>query len=743
MASFTQEKRRLELKTPLGPDVLFLTSFFGREEMSRLFSFQLDVLSENDSVLANEIVGKSVTISERSEEGPPRFFNGFVRRFSAGPKALRGLRSYRLEVVPWLWFLTRKTDCRIFQEMTAVEIIEQIFGELGFSDYETSQIGGSHPKREYCVQYREDSFSFVSRLMEQEGIFYFFTHEDGKHTLVMADQTSAYQDCTESDVPYTGGSLAPNHISSWEHQYEFRPGKWAQTDYNFKTPSNDLMTTSQTVVDLPGTEKYEVYDYPGEYAEKGDGEETVKIRMEEEEAAHNVASGTSSCKTFTPGGKFKLQHESDAEEGGYVITSVEHSADESGGFSPEQPAGDQYANTFTCIPDSIVFRPPRLSPKPKVQGLQTAVVTGPPGEEIWPDEFGRIKVQFFWDREGKKDDNSSCWVRVSQAYAGKGWGSMCIPRIGQEVIVDFLEGDPDRPIVTGRVYNAEQMPPYGLPAGKAVSGLKSESTKGGGGYNEFIMDDTKGNELIQVHGQFDMDTAIENDLREHVLNNRSRDVAVDESISIGNDQSYSIGNNQTGSVGVNKNITVGANHTESIGSNMTINIGSSLTETVAINYAETVGAAMELTVGAAMTQTIGAVYVLAVGSMMSESVGANKTSDVGANLTQKVGSNITESVGGKHSETVGGAYELKASTIKLEAKSRIVLKTGSSSITMTSGGNIVIKGTNIKIKGSAKIVEEAATITSDAKAKNVVKGAMVNVEAKAINTIKGALVKIN
>ena len=385
-------------------------------------------------------------------------------------------RNYRAEVVPWLWFLTRTSDCRIFQQKTAPEIIEQIFKDLGFSDFK-AQLSGKHPKREYCVQYRETDFNFVSRLMEEEGIFYFFQHEKSKHTLVLADQKSAYVDCPEKQVDYPrdpGSRAIEDHLTAWEHRYEFRTGKWSQTDYNFEDhparsaplPAKLMMTNESTTVDLPDAKKYEFYDFPGTYAKKDEGDGYTKLRMEEEEVEYDVVHASSNCRTFFSGGKFKVRdHVASSEKGkGYVITSLQHSATE--GYESGDASDFKYHNNFTCIPDSVVFRPARTTPRPMIHGVQPAVVTGPPGEEIYPDKYGRVKVQFFWDREGKRDDKSSCWVRVSQDYAGKAWGTVTIPRIGQEVLVSFLEGDPDRPIITGRVYNADQTPPYPLPSKK-------------------------------------------------------------------------------------------------------------------------------------------------------------------------------------------------------------------------------------------------------------------------------------
>ena len=697
MSGVTQEHRQLAIQTPLGEDVLLLSSFSGGEELGRLFSFHLEMVSERDSIPAAEIVGKTVSFRVNLADAAPRWFNAVVSRFSAGDREA-GMRRYQAEVVPWLWFLTRTADCRIFQEKTVPEIIEQIFGDLGFSDYEISQVKGPHESWQYCVQYRETDFNFISRLMEQEGIFYYFRHEEGKHTLVLADQKGAYVDCPENEVEYEaahGGHVVVDRLTDWEHTYAFTPGKWAQTDYNFKdhparsepTPSKLLMTNEQTSVQLDNIDKYEIYDYPGEYPDKGRGANYTKIRMEEEELAHDRVVAGSTCRTFFPGGKFKIKkHDCDAEIGKtYAITSIRHNASETSGFDGSESGGSEYSNRITCIPDSVVFRSGRTTPKPVIQGVQTAVVVGPAGQEIWPDEFGRVKAQFFWDREGKRDEKSSCWIRVSQEYAGKNWGSMCIPRIGQEVIVQFIEGDPDHPIITGRVYNADQMPPYALPGEKVVSGLKSNSSPGGGGYNEFIMNDTKGKELIRVHGQFDMDTTIEHDLREHVLNDRSRDVTNNETIEIGVDRTKNVGANET--------LNVGANRSRSVGQNETVTVALTRTHSVGINEAITVGVAQEVTVGAMRAVTVGASQTI--------NVGANQSVSIGANLSESVGASRSAKVEKDDSLTVG-------KNLTIDAGDQIVIKTGKASITMKKDGTIQISGKDITINGSGTINAKAS-----------------------------------
>jgi type VI secretion system secreted protein VgrG len=528
MGTYTQANRLLSVTTPLGADVLLLNGFSGHEEMSRLFGYQLDMLSENCNIAAKDIVGKSVSWKVQPTGGTARIFSGMVARFSAGPQIMQGLRSYCAEIVPWLWFLTLTTDCRIFQNKNASDIVQQIFKELGFNDFQVS-LRSTPPVMEYCVQYRETDFNFVSRLLEENGIFYFFKHAQGKHTLVLTDQKSGYVDCVEKEIDYSSGSLAPHHISSWDHQYAFRSGKWAQTDYNFETPSTSLLTNSTTVVSLPGNTAYEKFDYPGRYGKTADTK--TNVRMEEEEVGYDVVEASSTCSTFTPGGKFTLKtHESASEKKDYVISAIHHSAQDDS-YTNTAGLTQAYRNSFTCIPASVVFRPARTTPKPLVPGPQTAVVVGKAGEEIYVDKYGRVKVQFFWDRLGKNDENSSCWIRVAQGLAGKGWGMVFHPRIGHEVVVDFLEGDPDRPLITGCVYNANMMPPYDLPANMTQHVIKTRSSKGGGtaDFNELRLEDKMGSEDIYFHAQKDFHRVVEND----------------DDLKVGHDQTIQVKNNRT------------------------------------------------------------------------------------------------------------------------------------------------------------------------------------------------------
>jgi type VI secretion system secreted protein VgrG len=735
LMAIEQAHRRIAISTPLGKDVLLLRGFAGSEAISQLFHFDLDLLSENDSIKFQDVVGKNVTLRIYDAAGGERYWNGFISRFSQGAQDRR-LTAYRAQMVPWLWFLTRTADCRIFQNQKAPDIIQKIFKDLGFSDFKL-RLYGDFVTRDYCVQYRETDFNFVSRLMEEEGICYYFDHRDGKHTLILANDASAHEPCPNQNTArydFRGGAIVyEDVVTEWQYQEEFRTGKWAQTDYNFETPSTSL------AVAVSGKNPYEIYEYTGEYRVRPVGERLAKIRMQEQTTPTIVFQGAGGCRYFSPGYQFTLQdhYRSDLNQA-YLLTAVRQMVSQGGGYQVgaggEEPT---YRNSFECIPFSIPFRPQRVTPEPFVQGCQTAVVVGPAGEEIYTDKYGRVKVQFHWDREGKKNENSSCWIRVSHPWAGQSWGAISIPRIGQEVIVDFLEGDPDQPIITGRVYNAEQMPPFGMPAGAVVSGVKSNSTKGGGGYNEISLNDTKGTELINIHAQYDQQKKVEHDERVNVGNDRTENVSHDEKIAIGNDKTeyvkqdrrLTVDRDKYETVNGRKSVHVVGGHTERIDESMNIAIMSSLTENVLVNYAETVGAAMELTVGgalaisvgAAMAETIGGAKVESIGLAKSENVGMNKSLQVGKDLHEtvgkdcviQVGKDVKESVGGQHKESVEKEYILNAKKVQIVAEDEISIKTGSAEVTMKKNGDITIKGNKITVNGSGDVVMKGSKITQN------------------------------
>lgn len=603
MSKYAQQDRLIQIETPLGKDVLLLKSYTGQESISKMFSFSLELLSENASISFDQIVGQRVGISINQPGDDKRYINGFVSRFCQSGGDSR-FTHYQAEVVPWSWFLTRSAACRIFQNMTVPEIISKVFKDLGFNDFRNS-LQGTYNQWDYCVQYRETAFNFVSRLMEQEGIFYFFDHDKDKHTLVLADRPGAHKPCPGQQkcrLDYTsGGYLQEDVIHDWRLEQEFRTGNYALRDYNFETPSTDLSVKEPSIVSVDGNNKYEIYDYPGEYAKKAEGEAIAKTRMQEEESTHLLATGSSNCRGFVAGFKFDLDgHSVRNMNKSYLLTEVHHSASVGESYDNESSGGEeQYSNHFACVPSSVPFRPARITPKPFVQGPQTAVVVGKSGEEIWVDKYGRVKVQFFWDREGKKDENSSCWVRVSQPLAGKNWGAMWIPRIGQEVIVDFLEGDPDQPIITGRVYNAEQMPPYTLPDNQTRGTFKSRSSKGGGSsnYNEIRFEDKMGSEQIFINAEKDMDHRVEQDSREYVGNDRSLIVKGNQKEKVTGEQDNQIGADRNESVGKDDSLNITGNQNVKVGQTMSLQVGQNLQEKSGQNYAHEAGMEIHLKAG--------------------------------------------------------------------------------------------------------------------------------------------------
>ncbi|MQX35942.1 type VI secretion system Vgr family protein [Roseospira navarrensis] len=508
-------ERYLRLRTPLGKDVMILTRLDGEEGVSDLFSFQFEMLSPRVDVEAKEILGKRVTgIVQRPDSETPRYFSGLVTRFGAGPMYTRNYRYYNLEIRPWLWFLTLTSDSRVFQDKTAIQIIESIFQDHGFTDFDFGGVKSSPPARKYCVQYRETDYDFVTRLMAEEGLYYYFKHEESGNTMVVGDSANGYGDTFDDAIAFRAQKTMVDIITRWEPVDNFITGKWTQRDYDFIKPTTDLTTTTTTIKNIPGMDKWEVYDYPGRYYEKGRGDALTRKRMELMERDFSLIEGDSFCPGFYAGAKFTLtEHEVEGEKNEpHALIRVIHRARDYTHISG-QADPPEYENSFLCVPADVVYRPDRPVHKPVIAGPQTAVVVGPSGEEIYTDEYGRVKIQFHWDREGQDDEKSSCWVRVSQPWAGKNWGGIFIPRIGMEVIVDFFEGDADRPIITGYVYNAENTVPYSLPGNKTQSGFKTRSSMGGGAdnFNEIRFEDKMGSEQVYVHAEKDMDRVVEND----------------------------------------------------------------------------------------------------------------------------------------------------------------------------------------------------------------------------------------
>ena len=642
-----QANRDVSITTPLGPDVLLFHRLQMNEALGRLYSAELELLSEDEQVKIDDILGQLISVTLTLENGGERYFTGYVSDFSQVGRAEHMVR-YQATLQPWMWFLSRTSDCRIFQQKTAPQIIEDVFRDCGFTDFENA-LSQEYRTWDYCVQYRESDFNFVSRLMEQEGIYYFFRHEQDKHMLVLADSPSAHSAFPGyGTIPYfppdNQRRRDQDHIDGWLLSKSVQTGLVVLEDYDFTRPKANLQTQSK-VTRKHANADYEVFDYPGEYQVFGDGEQYARRRIEEMQVGYERVQGQGDARGLAAGHVFSLEdYPREDQHREYLITSARYEI-----VSDEYYAtpGGADEDLFRCHFHAIDYRTPfralRNTPRPIVQGPQTAIVVGPAGEEIWTDKHGRVKVQFHWDRYGKADENSSCWVRVSQVWAGKKWGAMHIPRIGQEVIVEFLEGDPDRPIITGRVYNGDNMPVYDLPANQTQSGIKSRSTKNGTpeNFNEIRFEDKKGQEQLYIHAEKNQDIVVENDETHWVGHDRTKTIDNDETTTVGRDRTESVGRNETISIANNRTEDVGKNETISIAENRTEDVGKS--ETVAI--------------------------------------GKDRSHDIGNDDALNVGKNLV-----------------------INAGDSVLIKTGSASISMKKNGDITISGKTITIKGSGNVI---------------------------------------
>ncbi len=625
--NYTQQDRAMEVTTPLGKDKLLLIGFTGQESISRLFSFHLDLIAENETDVAfDKLLGQKITVRLDLLDGEKRHFNGICNRISQGERG-EVFTQYRMEIVPALWMLTKKAQSRIFQQMSVPDILKKVLDGLDV----TYEIQGQFHPRDFCVQYRETDFNFASRVMEEEGIYYFFKHSDGGHKMVVANTTQSHSDLpSKSKIIYEdveGGTREEDRIYDWEKVQELRSGKYTLWDHSFELPHKHLEAEANILdsvqvgkvnhkLKVGGNDKFEIYDYPGEYAQRFDGVQpgggdragdlqkifqdntrTTDIRIQEEAAPGLTIQGASNVRQLVCGHKFTLQRHFNAD-GQYVLTTVSHSARQAGDYRSD--GGDfHYSNSFTCIPLAVPFRPQRLTPKPVVQGTQTAVVVGPKGEEIFTDKYGRVKVQFHWDRDGKGDENSSCWIRVAQNWAGKRWGAVFLPRIGHEVIVDFLEGDPDQPICIGSVYNASEMPPYELPKEKTKSSIKTRSSKGEGvqGFNEIRFEDKKGEEQFFIHAEKNQDNRVKNDSLEWVGNDRHLIVKKDQLEKVEGDKHLEVVGDQNEKVDGTVSLKIGMDHQEKVGMKHALDAGMEIHLKAGMNLVAEAGTTLTLKVG--------------------------------------------------------------------------------------------------------------------------------------------------
>ena len=676
--------RVMEITTPLEGDLLF-HGMHAREEMGRLGEYQLDLLSLKNDINPDKILGKNVTVKLALPDDQIRYFNGFVTRFSAGGSLGRYVR-YSAVVNSWLWFLTRTTDCRIFQEMTVPDIIKKVFGDHSMSDFK-SELTGSYRKWNYCVQYRETDFNFVSRLMEEEGISYYVRHTDGHNTVVLTDSTSKHAPTKGYE---TVSFVAPEnlvkpeleHVSSWDFSREIQPGVYVHDDYDLERPSVELKARKVLTRSYAPSD-YEVYDYPGHYLQKGHGEQYAGVRIDELGSQFETSQAVTNAKGVAVGSLFTLEDCPREEQNReHLILAANYDLEFSGYEAMPEGSGTSYRCNFVAMSSAQQFRPKRTTFKPFVQGPQTAVVVGPAGDEIYKDDYGRVKVQFHWDRYGKRDENSSCWIRVAQMWAGKGWGSVSTPRIGHEVIVDFLEGDPDQPIIIGSVHNADNKPPHT----GVVSGFKSNTHKGHG-FNEMTLDDTAGKEKVNIHAQYDMTTTVEHD----------------------------------------KKVTVKSG-------NRTLNVDTGTnSETIKGNASLTVQA------GSRVVDVTGGSYTADVhgGDIKGTASAAVKFTGQGAGVEILGNGGPGVKVSGTPNFEATGASKAAIDSPVVDIGHGTITIHGTGKVTINGDGNVEVTGPAISITGSAKV-----TITSGGSGIEVTPGG-INLSSSGPVTISGATVKVN
>ncbi|MDP5143329.1 type VI secretion system tip protein TssI/VgrG [Rheinheimera baltica] len=571
MQKATQDKNSIKIDTPLGKDALILTRFVFREALSQLFSVKAEVYGNGQSVSPDELIGKEVTITLELGKKKQRYIHAVVADVTAlGTRATKDSagaehRDYSLHLVASAWYMQHRVNSRIFRAKNVLKIVEKIAGEHGVKIDVTSKIQGSYPDYDFKVQYEESDLAFVQRLLQQEGIFYYFDHSQSSHKLILADKATAYEPCAESSVKYFNGSLSESHIHHWQRALVMAPGKYVQRGYDLNKPKALPTAEANKGKLVSGHASYEVFNYDAESEFHPRGKSIAGLRLDALQRDIERRKGASNCRTFSIGKTFTLsEHEDKAEAGKqYVLTEVVLTAAIASQTGASKSVEQQISNSFYCVPKEVAYRPQLTIAKPLISGVQSATVTCKGGEEISVDALGRVTVKFHWDRSDITDNESSCPIRVSQNWAGKNWGAFFFPRRDQEVLVEFLNGDPDQPIIIGAVYNSDNMPPYTLPDDKTQSGIKTRSSKGGGAanFNELRFEDKKGEELLYLHAEKDFELQVENN----------------QTDMVGKDRLTTVKGNDTETVNKDRKNTVDGSDTLKVGKKLVINAGDAIT----------------------------------------------------------------------------------------------------------------------------------------------------------------------
>jgi len=737
--------RFLIAHTPAG-DQWWATSLKGVESLSKLYAFTLTLESEQSDIDGQSLIGEACAVELEAQHGVKRYFSGQIVKVSACGREDRHWK-YKVIIAPKLWHASRRSDFKIWQNMSVQEITDEVLQQNALR-YEW-RLKGQYRKWEYLVQYGETDLNFLCRLFEHEGIYYWFEHGKDGETLILGDHQSTHK-------PFGGYGSIPfyppdasrpdeDHYYAWSAARKPEPGRYQHRDYDFKKPSADLTSEFS---DPRGHlfDQYEIYDYPGHYVETGDGTVYATARLEALQVRQDVIELVGRVRGAIPGCCFTLEkHPVTALDREYMITRARYEVANNDYEGASRGEGAHFEVKIEALPADRQYRSRLKTPKPRTRGPETAVVVGPSGSEIHTDQYGRVKVHFHWDRYGKKDGGDSCWIRVSHPWAGSNFGGIHIPRVGQEVIVDYEQGDPDRPIITGRVYNAQQMPPWDLPANKTQSGFLTRSSLQGApaNANALRFEDAKGKEQVWLHAERNQDIEVEVDETHWVGQDRKKTIDRDETTAVHRNRTETVDGNETitihqnrietvdqnetitihqnraRTVDGNEAVTVHQNRTKTIGSSETSKIGQNKAETIMLASVQSVGAARmdnvgaayNLNVGAAQLTNIGAAYSLNVGAMMSTVVGLNQSTKVGKNQTTNVGNNITITAGDSITLVVGKSKLVmkKDGTIILNGKDFGASMSGKTSIT-SKGDNSLKSSAKTSIKSSGDITMKGKTI---------------------------------
>jgi type VI secretion system secreted protein VgrG len=751
---FVQADRLLRISTPLGQDVFLVDEFRGTEQVNGLFEFTVAVRAKRDDVRADEIVGERVDVSLDVGGGARRRWNGLVTALDEEPRLARSLRAYVLTLRPDLWLLGQKSDCRIWQNRTSVEVAETLLSEHGLSAPDTAGIHSPPSPHEYDVQWNETDLAYLLRRLEEDGIAYWIRQEDGAQRVVLADAAAGWDKGADGDAGrerFSFGSSDRNHVSSWRRRFTFTPGQRAGRDWNFETPGTVPEAGTPSTVKLPRNGAYELYEYPTRALDTSGNERALKLRMQSVESDHEAVQGTSTVRTLAPGAKltlYDIAHPEHVFETAAIQSVTHEAADATYETGPGEPS---YTNRFTALPARLPATPHRSTARPRIDGSQIALIAGPAGEEIHTDQYGRVKLWFPWDRRAKKDGSDTKWVRVAQPWAGGTWGAQVIPRIGMEAVVTFEGGDPDRPIVTALVPNPQNGVPYDLPANKTRMTLRSNTHKGTG-FNELSMEDEAGRENMFLHAQ--------KDRTERVLNNRTKRIDANEIASIGANRAVEVGGNQKQEVGGSMNLTVGGTGAAALGlmaqvaglGGQTASLlnqagqiaggggpglaafagtiassalgflgggGLSAREGVVSGPSPRADAGTALAgSGSGVGEAAGSLFPMSgilntvVGSFKSDTVGVARTEQIGLSKVTNVGQSQITNVGKTSKLSVGSRYEVDVKDVIFSSTAKHIMATSDKIVLAAPGGVIEITKDGISIRGKrVEIKSDAINFT--------------------------------